>query len=309
MKQDLVTVIVLSYGPGELYEKTLQSVLAQDYPEIDLIISDDASERFDRRAVERILEAYQRTNIRRVLIRENDTNLGIPAHDNLTASLARGAFIKIVADGDTFCTTHSLQQLYDFAKGCPEDAVTSPSLVCSANLQTVHYEYPSPRRVRVLNTYSTQRLFGTLAFNNIISAVGMMFRPRFFENGGFDTEYQLLEDWPTWLRLVRNGIRIPCATAPVERYGLSGISSAAATAFESPRLKRDMLRCMEREILPYKDILPSHIRSFCNYRYRKLQGFEDSWEYTAFALRYAPFEAFCQGKAVLKKIITSRGVS
>lgn len=44
---------------------------------------------------------------------------------------------------------------------------------------------------------------------NGIVAGGVFFNAEFFEKFGFfDERYRLLEDWPTWLRLAKKGIRI-----------------------------------------------------------------------------------------------------
>ncbi len=295
----LVTVIVLSFGPGPQYEKTLLSVLEQQYPSIDLIISDDGSDSFDKRKVEAFVRSHMRGNIKRLIVRQNEHNLGIPAHDNLTASLALGRFIKFIADGDTLYNSFSLQRLYHFAAEHREWIVTSPCVICSVDLKEYYYQFPSNRRVQILNDRSIDHLYRTLVFSNLISAVGCMFRKEFFLFGGFDESYHYLEDWPTWLRIVRRGERIPCADEPSEKYALSGVSSSYGTAFDSPRLREDLIRCYEQEILPYGNLLSAFTRYSAQYRYAKLHGKLSIAE----MIKFLPMVGYYTAKSTVKKFM------
>ncbi len=63
----LVTVEMLTYNKFQYIEDALNSVFMQDYPNIELIISDDGSKNFDRRYIERIL-TKRSNNIKEVKI-------------------------------------------------------------------------------------------------------------------------------------------------------------------------------------------------------------------------------------------------
>lgn len=233
----------------------------------------------------------------RFIVRKNQKNVGIPAHDNIAAAIASGKFIKFIADGDVFCDEYSLERLYQFACEYEEWIVTSPCIVSNEEMTVDFYQYPSTRRVDILNSKELNKLYVTLAGNNIISAVGCIFRKEFFLTGGFDEEYRYLEDWPCWLSTVRRGYRIPCAEKPVERYALSGISSAYSTAFESPRLRHDLILCYEKEIIPNLSRLSCFTRYFAQYRYAMLKN-ELS---TAKKIKFIPLVLYCKGKAWIKK--------
>ncbi len=267
---DLITVIVLSYGPSDQYEHTLRSVLEQDYPRIELIVSDDASDTFDREAVWEFLKQYGRTNLQAVEVRKNETNQGIPRHNNTAARLAHGTYIKFVADGDRFLAADSLRKLWEFARLQEADVVASPSLVTNEEHTRDFYLFPSCRRIKKLNTSGD--LFSLLAKANLFSAVGMLYRPAFFQRGGFDENYRYLEDWPAWLKIARVGGRIPCCEAPAMRYALSGVSNGAGSAFDAPALRDDMLRCYETEIFPYRSQLSRSAVHRAEYQFGRLCG-------------------------------------
>lgn len=299
LNNELVSIIVLSYGPGKYYQRTLLSVLAQTYPAIDLIVSDDGSSTFQVEETESFIRQNMRGNVKRLLVRKNKHNLGISKHDNLAASLAKGKYIKFIADGDMFCTEHSLCELYQFACNHQEWIITSPCIICNENMTVDYYQHPSAGRIKRLNQQPLASLYETLVINNFISAVGCIFRREFFEQGGFDERYRYLEDWPTWLKTIRNGERIPCSNIPSERYALSGISSSYTNAFESPRLKHDLIQCYDKEILPYRCEMNPWVQYFVEYKYQLLTAEANKLK----KIKFFPLWCFCSFKSVVKKIL------
>lgn len=299
LNDELVSVIVLSYAPGKYYQRTLLSVLAQTYPNIDLIVSDDGSSTFQMEETKSFIRQHMRSNVKRLLVRKNEHNLGIPKHDNLAASLAKGKYIKFIADGDVFCTEHSLCKLYEFACNHQEWIITSPCIICNEDMTVDYYQHPSAGRIKRLNQQPLDSLYEALMINNFISAVGCMFRREFFEQGGFDERYRYLEDWPTWLKTIRNGERIPCSNLPSERYALSGISSSYTNAFESPRLKHDLMQCYGKEILPYCSEMNPWVRYFVEYKYQLLTAETNKLK----KIKFFPLCCFYSMKSVAKKIL------
>ena len=180
LNNELVSIIVLSYGPGKYYQRTLLSVLAQTYPAIDLIVSDDGSSTFQVEETESFIRQNMRGNVKRLLVRKNKHNLGISKHDNLAASLAKGKYIKFIADGDMFCTEHSLCELYEFACNHQEWIITSPCIICNENMTVDYYQHPSAGRIKRLNQQPLASLYETLVINNFISAVGVHIPKRVF---------------------------------------------------------------------------------------------------------------------------------
>lgn len=133
--------------------------------------------------------------------------------------------------------------------------------------------YPFPgKRGRKLRSQNWE-LFQTLAVSNIVSAAGTLLRKAFFtELGGFDEDYRLLEDWPAWLRLAREGYEIPLLDRVTCLYGAGGVSSQNLNAYCAPELQKDMALCYEKEILPYLDeCLPKQVKRI-RYGYDQVCG-------------------------------------
>lgn len=300
----LVSVIILMYCHFEFLKETIQSICDQDYPNIEIIISDDASKNFVRSEIEAIINTIIVPNGVTIKIRQNTQNMGIVAHANLVASLCSGSYIKFLPPGDQFCTHEALRVLIETLDAQNTQVVTSPSWVYNQDSGDICYQYPSKRRAGLLQNRTPYELFSILSESNIISAIGTLYKRDFFENGGFDISYRYLDDWPTWLRLYRNGCKIAVVYEPTTYYSIGGISNKAGSAFESDILRDDLILCYEKEILPFVGQFPAKTRWFIEYRYGILKNNCSVW----FKLKFFPADLYCNLKRFIKKLVLRKGI-
>jgi len=300
----LISVIILTYKDQDAVYRTLDTVFRQDYPNLELIVSDDASGEQDRQQIEDYIMRHKRGNLSVFKVIRNESNLGTVAHANKAARISKGTFVKFLSCGDGFYSDHAVTQLYEFAAACPQPVVTSVSAVCSRDFHKTYYLYPSKRHVRMLRQTKPEKLFSKLAVLNKVSAVGALFRRRFFDEGGFDERYRYLEDWPLWLKLTRAGMPVPCLEAVTTYYAVGGISSKSGNAYASPLLLDDMIRCYELEILPYIKRISKFKRYMITYRYKRLTGNEGRSlpQKIAFTAYYLPPVLFYFMKKLMKSL-------
>jgi glycosyltransferase involved in cell wall biosynthesis len=90
-----VTVGIPVYNGENFLAEAIESVLAQTYADLELLIADNCSTDSTRE----ICDEYARLDAR-VHYRRNERNLGGPANFNLLAGLARGEYFKWVAHDD-----------------------------------------------------------------------------------------------------------------------------------------------------------------------------------------------------------------
>lgn len=268
---DIVTVIVLCYNNQDKIYRTLDSIFEQKNVLIDLIISDDASGNFDEERVRKYIYNKSSININKFFININKYNVGTVRHANLIAKMLDNEFIKFVACCDTFYDEESLYKLVTFAKKYDRPVVSSISEVCGEDTGSHLYYFPQRYRVNKILKLSQKQMFKQLCMANIISSAGTLFRKSFFKDG-FDESYRYLEDYPTWLKFYRNNIDIPYMDCVTAKYFIGGNSSANGTAYDSALLKRDMLQCYEKEILPYINMINIFSRQIIYYRYNFLNG-------------------------------------
>lgn len=99
-----VSVVVLSCNQERYIRETLESVLNQDYPNLEIVVSDDGS---TDKSFEIIKELIFTSSVKdkgwRIVLNKNDTNLGICGNLNKAyLELATGEYILKV-DGDDVC--------------------------------------------------------------------------------------------------------------------------------------------------------------------------------------------------------------
>jgi len=92
----LVTAIFLSFNHEKYLKESLDSLLKQDYPNLEVIISDDNS---SDNSYE-MLKALVGDQDSRITVRQNEENLGIAEHINTLMALANGELCVAFAADD-----------------------------------------------------------------------------------------------------------------------------------------------------------------------------------------------------------------
>ena len=113
-KPPLVSICIPSYNAGEFFEPCLQSALAQTYPNIEILISDDGSTDTTMAIAEKYSKQY--SNIRIV----RNTATGMVNNWNNSIEQAKGEWIKLLFQDDVLmpaciekmleaCLAHNVQ--------------------------------------------------------------------------------------------------------------------------------------------------------------------------------------------------------
>jgi glycosyltransferase involved in cell wall biosynthesis len=89
----LVSICIPTYNREKIVQKTIESALAQTYPNIEILVVDNASQ--DN--IESVIENYQEKKIK---FYRNDRNLGIFGNFNRCIELSNGKYIHILHSDD-----------------------------------------------------------------------------------------------------------------------------------------------------------------------------------------------------------------
>lgn len=179
-----ITVLLPVYNGGVYLRPAIDSVLAQSYPDFELLVIDDGSTDASREIVGGIDDP-------RIRLIENGRNLGLIATLNRGLTLARGEFIARM-DADDLC----LPERFARQIACLE---TNPTIggcgtwfeKCS-DRGCVTMEMPeAPDLIRLF-----------LIFDNPFLHSSMMLRRHLLDEHGlrYDPAYQHTEDYDLWVR-------------------------------------------------------------------------------------------------------------
>lgn len=99
----LVSLFLIAYNQQDFVEGAIRGALAQDYPALEIFISDDASTDCTYTAAQQALAGYAGPH--KVALLRNPVNLGISAHLSKLVGLSHGELIFVAAADDVSLPT------------------------------------------------------------------------------------------------------------------------------------------------------------------------------------------------------------
>ena len=246
----LVSIITLTFNKFHYLFETLESAKIQDYPYIELIISDDGSLDFPEKEVNEFIKTLPE-NFVNVIVNQNSNNLGIVKNFNHAIGLSKGDIIVPLSCDDLFYDNHSLSHIVNFFETNPEFLIATGKREVYDELFTKKLAiFPNDSDSNFLRS-SPAILFNRLVTKNFISGACTPFKKDLISNyGNFDERYFLIEDYPRYLSLTRQGEMIGYIEKILIKYRDGGISSKINT-----RYNRDKIQIIKTEILPFKQLI------------------------------------------------------
>lgn len=260
---NLLTVIILSYKNGGLLYETIDSVLEQTFPDIEIVVCDDASPGFDGRKVEKYIADHNRGNISNVSIIVQPANIGTVKNLNRGIRAAKGSFLKAIAGDDRLASPDVCSVQIDYLKNHPGVGFVVGNIVeCDDRMNPVSMSgflleddgNPLLHDRKALLNYLVRKGQKALATQAIC------FRKDFFDrNGLYNEEFRLIEDLPMAIRIADSGepfgyISLPC----VKHRGRVGVSTSNE-AFDVHRIQyyEDLEKFYSVSLTPVQDIVGS----------------------------------------------------
>ncbi len=180
----LVSVIIPTYNRGWILKETIDSVLAQDFTDFELIVVDDGS----TDNTQSILSSYKEDI---VVLRQD--NKGVSSARNRGIVSASGQFIAFL-DSDDLWLSQKLSVQVDFFNTNPD------ALICQTEEKWIR------NGIRVNPKKRHKKLSGDIFEHSLylclVSPSAVMIRRSLFEKAGmFDETLPACEDYDMWLRI------------------------------------------------------------------------------------------------------------
>lgn len=120
----LVTFALFAYNQERYIREAVEAALAQNYPNLEIILSDDCSSDKTFDFMCDVVAGYSGNH--KIVLRRNSENLGIARHINTVFSLANGGFV-VFAAGDDVSVPDRVTRLVDcwVGAGCGDISVFS----------------------------------------------------------------------------------------------------------------------------------------------------------------------------------------
>ena len=254
----LFSVVIVSYRNGEQWKDAVDSVLTQDYPAIELIVSDDGSPDFLLEAAEEFIAARKCGSLVRSVILKSDKNLGTVANMRKADALCTGRYLLHFAADDALAGEHVLASFASaLRKKEPEVlGVYGRSEICDSDLHPCGTCSFDPVQAMAMNTLSPQEQWQRLCQGCCIHMGATAFvREEYLQSGGIDPTFDILDDWPFFLENARRGKRFQFIDWPALRYRQGGVTQKRGANPGYRRLLSDHLLLVEQQILSYSSEL------------------------------------------------------
>lgn len=216
----LVSVVVVSYNSASTIVETLDSIKAQTYQNLELIVSDDCSP--DKKTIE-IIQKWLDANGSRFIYTElvtTDKNTGVSGNINRGVAKSQGDWIKSIAGDDLLIPT-AIEEFVNYVINHSEKV-----RMCVCDVEPFSVEGEVPETIiqayarffeKESEPYEKQR---KRVMNNLVFVGPAYFYSRelFDEIGGFSEQYGNAEEWPFVYKIIMGGNRIYTLNKKLVRY-------------------------------------------------------------------------------------------
>ena len=217
--QPLVSVPVITYNSSKFVLETLESIKAQTYQNIELIISDDCSTdntvELCQKWVDLNKDRFVRTEIITSLV-----NTGVSANCNRSKNACQGEWIKGIA-GDDLLMPDCVENFVNYVNEHPETICVFGRIEAFGGSED-------------RNKYFTEKVFDYTFFDldingqlerlvfgeNCVPASTCFSNPKRLQELGItnDERIPLLEDWPKWINILKKGVKLEFMDKVVVKY-------------------------------------------------------------------------------------------
>ena len=232
-----ISVLLPVFQSADYIGEAIDSVLAQDFQDWELVISDNSS----TDSTVEIIKGYSDPRIR---LFQQEQNLGSGPNWNFCCKRARGEFACVLGADDAFLPTHLSRKL-SFFENSPNVSFVHGS---------AHFVGPKGEPIREFNPpfaeiTSAESFLRKNWGANFVNAHTTLFR--LWDKAGrlnaFDSRYLLLMDWQLWNRLALQSETVLCDLTPSIRYRVHPQSTTSQKmrsfewSLEAIRLQHELL--------------------------------------------------------------------
>ena len=246
MEAPLVSVVVVTYNSSKTILDTLNSIAAQTYKNIELIVSDDCSKDSTVQICQEWLGNHKSRFINTELLTV-EVNTGTTRNLNRGYEKSKGIWIKGIA-GDDVLMNNCIQQNVEFIKLHPsvEILFSKVKIIGDGDIIYMHRKLFKYGAFKLSNKEQLYLLLTT----NFVPASTCFIKKDVFESlGRFDEKIPLLEDWPFWIKSLIKGKTLSFNDEYSVLYRMSDCSISLTTKINP--LYEQSMRIFESEYLLY----------------------------------------------------------
>lgn len=262
-----ISVVVISYNSATTIVETLNSIKEQTYEKLELIVSDDCSTDNTVSIVKRWFRDNGTRFIKCTCITSKE-NTGVAGNLNRGIEACSFNYYKTIA-ADDMLVPKAIEIYMDYFRKQPDAIYVSDVQLLFEQGCTLEYQNELKKQINYLyqrfkiNHKDNKKLYKEMLKDNCFPAigVGILKKEMFLSKGSYDLRFPLLEDYPYYLQLVKEGIAIVYIPRPLFIYRIhqKSISHTKSINWKYEQNKRKFFfQCKWKELLSqgmYKELL------------------------------------------------------
>jgi glycosyltransferase involved in cell wall biosynthesis len=189
----LITVLMPVYNGAPYLKETIESILNQTYSCFEFLIINDCS-------TDHSLDIIRSFNDTRIVVHNNEKNIGQTKSLNVGLTLARGEYIAI-NDADDLSLPQRLAKELEYMQKNPQCAVVGTNALIMNQQGKVTRKFCKLRGEKEI-------LITILHGTPVIHGSVLMRKKVILEQGGYDESIRISQDFALWSALLRKGIRL-----------------------------------------------------------------------------------------------------
>ena len=216
--QPLVSIPVITYNSAKYVIETLESIKAQTYQNIELIVSDDCSTDNTIELCQKWIEQNKKRFVRTNLITSKE-NTGVSANLNRAEGKCIGEWVKIV-DGDDVLLPNCVELFVNYIQNNPNEYFIFAKMICFDGKKNL------PDYLHDWLDLSFYCLSSSEQYKRLVLKGNCLPCPTYFYNMGYsrrlginnDESIPMCEDYPKWVNITKKGQKLFFMNQTVVKY-------------------------------------------------------------------------------------------
>src|SRR3989344_6303605 len=187
--QSVVSVILPTHNRAQYIRRAMESALGQSYPNIELIVINDASTDNTREIISMVSLSNPK-----IIIVNNERNMGIVVSLNKGIKVAKGKYIARLDDDDIWCDEKKVEKQVTFLENNQDYGLVGGGVikVDQSGREIIRYFLPK----------EDEDIRKVILTNNTFVHTSVLFRKDVFDKvGGYDHNFLFVEDWDLWMKM------------------------------------------------------------------------------------------------------------
>jgi glycosyltransferase involved in cell wall biosynthesis len=228
----LFSICIVTFNQANLIQECINSVLNQDYENIEIVVCDDESCDFNIDNITEYINNNKKSNIKNAVIFKQKQNVGTTLNCQKAVELSHGEIFKLQAGDDLLFDENVISKMVKKFENNEEiNIIATRARGYTHEGKILEDIYPPEQAFeKFMNAQTPSEQFsliGTEPWGMYICAPTVFWRRSFFNViGGFNLKYKYLEDWPMWLKICNGNYLINNLDETTVLYRYGGISSS-----------------------------------------------------------------------------------